>query len=292
MSGLIPVSASGVAVAFRGRATADLGNVGADACALESINLSVSPSQGDMVIASPHAGDLGVALAMFPGFAPGGGNTVNVNLVNVTAGGLNPASQDYDWSVISDSFNEPSSGIICYDRRSVTFDAGACADITTTVLDVLIGDTEPGDTVCLCAPAGFPAGLGIGVGSCVVAGTAKIPFVNPTGAPIDPGSLTYPVVILKRGQRASPSGRAACIKGSLPGLNPGAAAANDVTGLSLAVPKARAGDVGFVATQLATGVVYAMGRCAVDGTLIVPAINPSAAPVDPGAATYAFALFR
>lgn len=74
--------------------------------------------------------------------------------------------------------------------RITSFDAASCGAAAVTLQSVPVPEAEPGDLV-IVRPTTHIANLGWLPGSCTVAGTALIPVVNPTAAPIDPAAAAY-----------------------------------------------------------------------------------------------------
>lgn len=87
-------------------------------------------------------------------------------------------------------------GTIIAQIGSLVFDAANCAATDTTVQAITLPGTEVGDAVLLTPPADFTH-VGLGVGYCLVAGTARVPFINPNAAAENPGSLTYKYKLIK-----------------------------------------------------------------------------------------------
>jgi hypothetical protein len=71
-----------------------------------------------------------------------------------------------------------------------SFDAASCGAAAVTVQSVPVPGVLPGDLVTVVPTPGI-ANLLWGTGRCAVAGTALIPVVNPTAAPIDPVAQAY-----------------------------------------------------------------------------------------------------
>lgn len=88
----------------------------------------------------------------------------------------------------------PASGF----SGSVVFDAASCGPAAVTVQSVPLADVKPGDIVLLApADGALSVAVAIGVGGCAVAGTALVPFSNPTAGALDPASETYTFMILR-----------------------------------------------------------------------------------------------
>jgi len=83
-------------------------------------------------------------------------------------------------------------------KGKVVLDAASCGAAAVTILTVTIPGAKVGDVVLLTPPA---AGLSVAVaampGYVSAADTCKVPFVNPTAAPLDPASATYDYVLLR-----------------------------------------------------------------------------------------------
>ncbi len=91
----------------------------------------------------------------------------------------------------------PPSGPVNYLSGSVTFDAASCGSAAVTIQAVPIAEAQPGDTIFLTPRADPSVAVGILPGYCLVAGTARVPFVNPTAGALDPASATYDYRILR-----------------------------------------------------------------------------------------------
>jgi|GEM_PF-6042889 len=80
----------------------------------------------------------------------------------------------------------------------VTVDVVSIAANLIALTNVVLPDVVPGDTIILTPPAG---GLSVLIGAlpgyCAVAGTAIIPFVNPSIAALDAASAVYNYQIIK-----------------------------------------------------------------------------------------------
>lgn len=87
-------------------------------------------------------------------------------------------------------------GAIIAQIGSVVFDAADCAATDTTVQVITLPGVAVGDAVLLTPRANFTH-VGIGVGYCLVAGTARVPFINPNAAAENPASATYDYKIMK-----------------------------------------------------------------------------------------------
>jgi len=87
-------------------------------------------------------------------------------------------------------------GAIIAQIGSVVFDAANCAATETTVQAITLPGTGTGDAILLTPRANL-VHVGIGVGYCLVAGTARVPFINPNAAAEDPASATYDYKIMK-----------------------------------------------------------------------------------------------
>lgn len=81
----------------------------------------------------------------------------------------------------------------------VTFDAASCPAAAVTLQTVPIPEALPGDAVILTPPA---AGLSVAVGALPgyvsAAGQCKVPFINPTAAPLDAASVTFDYSLIRR----------------------------------------------------------------------------------------------
>ena len=80
---------------------------------------------------------------------------------------------------------------------SVTFDPGATAAATTGEHTVTVPGVRLGDYVCVTAPTGLNAGLGIVNASVTAADTVSGRFVNATAGSLNPTSATYQVLIIR-----------------------------------------------------------------------------------------------
>lgn len=89
------------------------------------------------------------------------------------------------------------TGPITEQCGTVAFDAASCAATDTTVQAITLPGVQVGDAVLLTPPADFTH-VGIGVGYCLVAGTARVPFINPNAAAEDPGALTCRYKLIKQ----------------------------------------------------------------------------------------------
>ncbi len=82
-------------------------------------------------------------------------------------------------------------------QGSVAFDAANCPAATVTLQSVTIPEVKPGDVIFLVPRASF-ATVTSGVGYCLVAGTAIVPFINPTAATAEnPASQTYDYAVIR-----------------------------------------------------------------------------------------------
>jgi hypothetical protein len=283
----IHTSASGLQRIKRGLINANLANVVTKTAPAQAVAL-LGGAVGQLCVFTPRSGAWDVGLAGFVGFADAA--ALNVVLCNVTAGDIDPAAVDYDWSILIDSFRRPSAGAPCYTKQSITFDAANCVAASATVQTPAIPGADAGDSILVAVPAAFPAGVGVGVGA-VTGTTPQIPFVNPTAGDVNPASLTYDVVLIKGPQRQSPSGQAVAIKGSVTfdaPNNPTIA----VTNWSVPIAGTLPGDVVAFTARAALTVAPCVGRCNVAGTVVVPCINPTGGGVNPGSQTYDFMIFR
>ena len=81
---------------------------------------------------------------------------------------------------------------------TVTLDVASIAASLIALESVVIPDVVPGDTIILTPPSG---GLSVLIGAlpgyCTVAGTAIIPFVNPSVAALNAASAVFNYQILK-----------------------------------------------------------------------------------------------
>lgn len=99
---------------------------------------------------------------------------------------------------------KPPSGPGTTYAGQVTHDAASCGAAAVTLQSVLIPEVRPGDTVLLTPPgAGLSVAVGVLPGYCNVAGTAIVPFVNPTAGALDPASAVYDYVLI-RGRQPGP----------------------------------------------------------------------------------------
>jgi len=80
----------------------------------------------------------------------------------------------------------------------VTVDVASIPANLIALTDVVLPDVVPGDTIILTPPAG---GLSVLIGAlpgyCTTAGTAVMPFVNPSVAALDAASAVFNYQILK-----------------------------------------------------------------------------------------------
>lgn len=82
-------------------------------------------------------------------------------------------------------------------RNRVTFDAANCPAASVTLQSVTLPEVRPGDVVLMVPLASFVT-VTTGVGYCLVAGTALVPFINPTAATAEnPASQAYDVYITR-----------------------------------------------------------------------------------------------
>jgi len=89
------------------------------------------------------------------------------------------------------------SGLISELSGSVVFDAASCGAAAVTLQSVPIAEVAPGDTVLLTPVAALSVAVAALPGYCTAAGTAVVPFVNPTAGALDPASATYNYRILR-----------------------------------------------------------------------------------------------
>lgn len=76
------------------------------------------------------------------------------------------------------------------------FDAADCPPLVTTVQSVPVPEALVGDTVLVVATPGI-ANISTAPGTCAVAGTALIPFNNPTAGAINPAAQAYAYVVFR-----------------------------------------------------------------------------------------------
>lgn len=82
---------------------------------------------------------------------------------------------------------------------TVTVDVASIAANLIALTNVTLADVVPGDTIILVPPSG---GLSVLIGAlpgyCTTAGTAIIPFVNPSVAALDAASAVFDFQIIKK----------------------------------------------------------------------------------------------
>lgn len=92
----------------------------------------------------------------------------------------------------------PPSGPKTGFSGTVVFDAASCGSAAVTVQSVPIVGVLPGDIVLMAPVDGaLSVAVAIGVGGCTVAGTALVPFINPTAGALDPASETYTFSVIR-----------------------------------------------------------------------------------------------
>ena len=84
----------------------------------------------------------------------------------------------------------PSGVPVFYQGLVAAFDAADCPALVTTVQSVPVPEAQVGDTILLVATPGI-ADISTAPGTCAVAGTALIPFNNPTAGAINPAAQDY-----------------------------------------------------------------------------------------------------
>jgi len=81
----------------------------------------------------------------------------------------------------------------------VTVDPASIAANLTALVNATIPDVVPGDTIILTPPAGGLSVLAYPLpGFCTAAGTAIIPFVNPSIAALDVASAVFDYQVIKK----------------------------------------------------------------------------------------------
>lgn len=90
------------------------------------------------------------------------------------------------------------SGSVTRIKGQVTFDAASCGAAAVTIQTVPIPGALLGDLVLLTPPAaGLSVAVGVMPGYVSAAGTAKVPFVNPTAGALDPASAVYDYLLFR-----------------------------------------------------------------------------------------------
>lgn len=92
--------------------------------------------------------------------------------------------------------SSPSGVPIMITGLIAAFDPAACGAAAVTLQSIAGLPCIPGDLV-IVRPTTHIADLGWLPGSCTVAGTALVPVVNPTAAPIDPAAGAYGYCIIR-----------------------------------------------------------------------------------------------
>lgn len=88
-------SPSGPVSRIKGTVTFDAADCGAAAITIQTVTIA-GAKVGDIVLLTPPAAGLSVAVASMPGYVSAA-DTCKVPFVNPTAGALNPASAVYDY---------------------------------------------------------------------------------------------------------------------------------------------------------------------------------------------------
>lgn len=88
-------SPSGSVTRIKGQVVFDAASCGAAAVTLQTVTIP-GAQVGDVVLFTPPAAGLSVAVAAMPGYVSAA-NTAKVPFVNPTAGALDPASATYDY---------------------------------------------------------------------------------------------------------------------------------------------------------------------------------------------------
>lgn len=91
-------SPSGPVVALKGQVTFDAASCGAAAVTIQTVTIT-GALPGDVVLLTPPAGGLSVAVGVLPGYVSAA-DTAKVPFVNPTAGALDPASAIYEYTLL------------------------------------------------------------------------------------------------------------------------------------------------------------------------------------------------
>lgn len=98
-------SPSGSVTRIKGQVTVDFASCGAAAVTIQTVTIP-GALPGDVVLMSPPAGGLSVAVACCTGYVSSP-NTVKMPVVNPTAGALDPASAVFEYCLFRATPNTP-----------------------------------------------------------------------------------------------------------------------------------------------------------------------------------------
>lgn len=90
-----------------------------------------------------------------------------------------------------------NTGVVTEQTGLQNYNLGSCGANAVTIQALALPGVVPGDMV-LMAPKADLTNLNIGVGYCLVAGTARIPVSNPTTGALDPAAQDFDVTIFKK----------------------------------------------------------------------------------------------
>lgn len=183
------------------RVSVDLPPIAANANGLAVVALN-GVETGDIVLASPAAViNAGVAF----NYARAITNQIQVFAHNLTAGAIDPAAVDFDFTVLKPQpgARQGPSGPILGQVNPVAIDHPAVAALTVveatgTISPLTAAIAASGATAHIVPRAALPAGLAISHARISANNTIAVGLCNVTGVAIDPVSITYDVLTFNR----------------------------------------------------------------------------------------------